>query len=402
MLLEGEHLFLTDFGVAKSVGDVRGLTRVGIFVGTIDYASPEQIRQEPLDGRTDLYALACVFYQCLTGKAPFDKPTDHAIVEAHLSEAPPSILMHGSDLPPALDAVFATALAKDREARYRSGRYFAEAARWALEARPDAVRARSTVIDESPLPPVQSDELPLAIASTEPAIPPAKPGPLSGRQTLLAVAVAALILGAIGVQRMLPVDRNPAAPTAQSLASPTPTLSTPSPTPTLRPTPTHPYSVSLRPEQLIMSPSEFPLSGFTVSRDRSWYTAILADGWDRQFIATGGQYWYAEFIVTVYGESVRASDKVAATDCATIWDWSESKEQPIVTEITADVIGDAAKACRFAFPTIGDWVAYTTGTRNVTVTVGVEVRTVGIAQAIAMSMQLARQQLAIIERAAPR
>ena len=90
-LISGEHLSLTDFGIAKVEGGARGLTRTGLFVGTPDFASPEQILQGPVDGRSDVYSLGCVLYACLMGQGPFDRPTEHAVIEAHLHEAPPSL-----------------------------------------------------------------------------------------------------------------------------------------------------------------------------------------------------------------------------------------------------------------------------------------------------------------------
>ena len=76
LLLDG-HAYLTDFGIAKETAASRGLTRIGAFIGSLDYASPEQILHEPLDGRSDLYSLGCVFFEALTGVVPFDRPTEH-------------------------------------------------------------------------------------------------------------------------------------------------------------------------------------------------------------------------------------------------------------------------------------------------------------------------------------
>ena len=69
---ENEHVYLTDFGVAKQTRTA-GLTRTGFFLGTIDSAAPEQIESKEIDGRTDVYALGCVLYQCLTGSLPYEK-----------------------------------------------------------------------------------------------------------------------------------------------------------------------------------------------------------------------------------------------------------------------------------------------------------------------------------------
>src|SRR2546423_8407718 len=65
-----DRAYLSDFGVAKDLS-TNGTTRTGTFVGTIDYSAPEQIEGKAVDPRTDVYALACVFYECLTGEPPF-------------------------------------------------------------------------------------------------------------------------------------------------------------------------------------------------------------------------------------------------------------------------------------------------------------------------------------------
>ena len=66
LLDRDEHVYLTDFGITKQLGS--GSTDTGQMVGTLDYLAPEQIRGDPVDGRTDVYALACVFYECLAGR----------------------------------------------------------------------------------------------------------------------------------------------------------------------------------------------------------------------------------------------------------------------------------------------------------------------------------------------
>ena len=74
MLLDEEgHAYLTDFGITKQVGS--DSTETGQIVGTLDYLAPEQIRGEPVDGRTDVYALGCVLYECLAGTPPFRRDT---------------------------------------------------------------------------------------------------------------------------------------------------------------------------------------------------------------------------------------------------------------------------------------------------------------------------------------
>ena len=107
-----DHVYLTDFGIAKHAASRAGLTRTGHFVGTLDYAAPEQIEGRALDGRADVYALGCVLYQCLSGKLPFERDSEVAVLYAHLVEPPPALSAVRPDLPPGLDAVIAKAMAK--------------------------------------------------------------------------------------------------------------------------------------------------------------------------------------------------------------------------------------------------------------------------------------------------
>ncbi len=127
-----DHVYLADFGITKYVGAPTGLTVAGMLLGTIHYAAPEQIQAIEVHGAADQYSLGCVLYECLTGRAPFEKKTNDMIMWAHVHEfaAPPSLLR--SDLPPAIDEVFARVLAKNPDDRYADCREFIGAARDAL------------------------------------------------------------------------------------------------------------------------------------------------------------------------------------------------------------------------------------------------------------------------------
>src|SRR4051812_6016722 len=120
------HVYLTDFGLTKRTSSQSGITKTGLFVGTIDYAAPEQIKGWPVDARADVYALGCVVFEMLAGVPPFRRENEYATMYAHTSEpAPPlSSLVAVS---PALDAVVARALEKEPDARYPSAGDFARA-----------------------------------------------------------------------------------------------------------------------------------------------------------------------------------------------------------------------------------------------------------------------------------
>jgi class 3 adenylate cyclase/ABC-type oligopeptide transport system substrate-binding subunit/streptogramin lyase/predicted Ser/Thr protein kinase len=117
---EGDRAFLADFGLAKHAATVNSLSREGAFSGTIDYIAPEQIEGGEVDGRADVYALACVLFESLTGRPPFERDTDVAVVFAHLKDPPPSLGALRPELPTELDLVLARGMAKDPDDRYRT------------------------------------------------------------------------------------------------------------------------------------------------------------------------------------------------------------------------------------------------------------------------------------------
>jgi serine/threonine protein kinase len=123
VLIEGEgdamHCILTDFGLMKNVSSAaEPLTRAGSFLGSCDYAAPEQLLGEQIDARVDVYALGCMLYQAVTGVVPFPRPVSAATMLAHMDEPPPLVSAVAPDAPRALDDVVRTAMAKDPEERY--------------------------------------------------------------------------------------------------------------------------------------------------------------------------------------------------------------------------------------------------------------------------------------------
>ena len=118
ILLDGVRSYLTDFGLTKRVSSRTALTAAGRTVGTAAYLAPEQIRGQEVDGRTDVYALGCVLYECLTGEVPFERDSDIAILWAHLEAEPDPPTVKVPELPKAVDEVFARALAKRRDDRF--------------------------------------------------------------------------------------------------------------------------------------------------------------------------------------------------------------------------------------------------------------------------------------------
>jgi serine/threonine-protein kinase len=130
-----DRAYLSDFGAVKELASA-GMTRTGTFVGTIEYCAPEQIEGGDVDGRTDVYALGCVLYEALTGEPPFHRPSEVAVLNAHLHAPPPQLSKTAPDLPGALDPVIAKALSKSPLDRYATcGELVAAAKEAAAEQR---------------------------------------------------------------------------------------------------------------------------------------------------------------------------------------------------------------------------------------------------------------------------
>ena len=130
ILLEGRHAVLADFGVARALVDARTggrLTATGVAVGTPGYMSPEQVSGDVIDARADLYALAVVGYEMMSGKPPFEGPTAQAILTAHLTTPPLPLTEIRPEVPSGVSNAIARALSKQPEDRYHTAQEFADA-----------------------------------------------------------------------------------------------------------------------------------------------------------------------------------------------------------------------------------------------------------------------------------
>ncbi|MCQ4361915.1 serine/threonine protein kinase [Mycobacterium gordonae] len=120
------RILLADFGVARHLADISGITQTNVAVGTVAYAAPEQLAGANIDRRADQYALAATAFHLLTGAPPFRNPNSVAVISQHLHDEPPRLSDHRPDLAH-LDAVFARALAKKPGDRFERCRLFAAA-----------------------------------------------------------------------------------------------------------------------------------------------------------------------------------------------------------------------------------------------------------------------------------
>jgi serine/threonine protein kinase len=176
-----EHPYLTDFGIARAMMSAGTLTVAGQFLGTPEYAAPEQINGEPVDGRADQYALGCVAYELLAGRVPFRRDSPWSVLYAHLNEPPPSVTQTRKDLPAGVPAVLSRALAKSPVERYPSCGDFADALREALGLAP---------YDPSRPPPAPSLAGPVPATVLEPPARPARRTTLEMPGTWTAVVTA--------------------------------------------------------------------------------------------------------------------------------------------------------------------------------------------------------------------
>ena len=143
---DAEHAYLCDFGLARHASTVASLTG-NAFVGTIAYIAPEQIEGGAVDARADVYSLACVLYECLTGAAPFERDGDLQVIFAHLKEPVPLVTTLRPDLPETIDGVLQKALAKAADERFSTcSELIAEAGEALAVAPPEVPRSTRRTI----------------------------------------------------------------------------------------------------------------------------------------------------------------------------------------------------------------------------------------------------------------
>jgi eukaryotic-like serine/threonine-protein kinase len=220
---------VVDFGIAKAVGgdDSQKVTKTGLVVGTPEFMSPEQLSGDKLDGRSDVYSLALVFFKMLTGTLPFTASTAQETMVKRLTDDPATLADARPDLrfPPGLEETLATALARTPAERYQSAMKFANDVGALVGVERGGVRA------PPPLPSTHAD----AEGKTQLL----RPAPARKRSLAPIVVGAVVVLGGAGVALALrggarPADGATRTDTAPPAASPSSVVSRPADTATTR------------------------------------------------------------------------------------------------------------------------------------------------------------------------
>ena len=148
LVTANDFSYLVDFGIANNVSDP-SLTSAGTAIGSYSYMAPERFENRGVTARADIYSLACVLYECITGATPFKSSNVSALMLAHMQDSPVPASSIRSGVPTALDAVIARGLAKNPADRHASAGEFAAAAQAALA--PPARRTEPTIAATTPV-----------------------------------------------------------------------------------------------------------------------------------------------------------------------------------------------------------------------------------------------------------
>jgi serine/threonine protein kinase len=234
LVAAADHVYLTDFGLTKRASDSGGMTKTGMFVGTVDYIAPEQVEGRRVDARADIYALGCVTYQALSGTVPFPRDSDIAKIFAHVNDSPPPL----RDIPLPLAAAVLRAMAKRPGDRFQSAGDFGRAVSAGAAGRTEPSGDRTVATGAAAIADANATteiaaRVPLELTQAAPAAgdspPPGGPVPATRRRRSARpwafAAGAVLLVAVIGV----------AVAVAAGGSGPTPTTSTTSTTSTTAP-----------------------------------------------------------------------------------------------------------------------------------------------------------------------
>ncbi|CAM4069511.1 Serine/threonine-protein kinase PknF [Mycobacterium basiliense] len=211
------RILLADFGIAREVGEISGLTATNMLMGTTAYCAPEQLQGAHLDGRADQYALGCTAFHLLTGCAPFQHTNPAVVITQHLSAPPPRVSGWRPDLA-SLDVVIARALAKNPGERFSTCTEFAAA----LAGQPTA----GPVLTENPTAFINSGAPPAPPTSRKARSTRVAPATLIATLVAVALVVVAAVLGIQLLRNEFGTPRGPSPAAAAPSASASTTSTT--------------------------------------------------------------------------------------------------------------------------------------------------------------------------------
>jgi serine/threonine-protein kinase len=271
LLDKNDFAYLIDFGIARALGQT-GITKTGFAVGTWSYMAPERFRDGEFGPSSDIYALTCVLYQCLTGQLPFPGSTFEQVAMAHMQDPPPKPSAHRSGMiPPAMDEVIATGLAKHPGRRYQTALGLAADAKAAI-AQPMSADSAETI--DAEIIDVEIDAEVIDAATTRPGAFESVADRLGvskstvvGLGIVAAFAVAILVL----VFVVAPIIRHESSSSNTEITSQTPTSTSAS----VAPTPTSPPTVTVQatPPPTVTStpgPSVYDQNFISLMTQESW------------------------------------------------------------------------------------------------------------------------------------
>lgn len=228
LLGAGGFAYLVDFGIAASIQDATSRTSGSVTMGTLAYMAPERFGDAPSDHRVDVYSLACVLFQCLTGAKPYGVTSTEALIYAHLNREPPKPSDAMPGVSPEFDRVVATGMAKNAADRYSSAGELAAAARRALRSTSPLGAAASGVEPER-----RKSRWPIAlagigavaaVAGVAAAVMTLQPEPTGGQATPIPIPTSPAVTSAPSSQPVTSASATPtSAPSSEASAAPSTT-----------------------------------------------------------------------------------------------------------------------------------------------------------------------------------
>ena len=274
------RILLADFGIARLLDEISGLTATNTALGTVHYAAPEQLADTGIDSRADQYSLAATAFHLLTGTPPYQHSSPAVTISRHLNAPPPVPGALHADLA-VFDPAIAVAMAKDPAQRYPSCRHFVDAL--ADASAPDRCDAGSVTVAATPV--------------AMPAAPPARPAPPSpppaapvSRRSPLSIVASALALGLLAGAVVLGNTQSPGDNTASPVQTTTVTsvsttvsTTTASATTTVRPAPRTTTVTETATETATVAPAPMAPAGTSTRSGSGSYLGpnlITSSGWD--------------------------------------------------------------------------------------------------------------------------